>query len=534
MDVNTCFVLTEDIRVIAYYSHLVPIAFALFLSLYAVVQTKFSKLALVFFLFTCSFSLWLVGDLFPWTSDSYDLVYYTWSWLDFVNVVFFALGAYFFGLLARGKISLVEKGLLLLIIVPAFLITITGNSVVEFDQAICEAINNDWLTVYKLYAEIAIVLLMLWSFGMAWKGADGRKRTQITVIAAAILLFFGVFAGTEFVASVTGVYEINLYGLFILPLFLIVLTFAITDLRLFQLRFVGTQVLAYVLIIMVGSQLLFIQDSTSRNLSLITLAMSLFLGVLLIENAKSEEEARIKIEELAKELELANKQQVTLIHFITHQVKGFLTKSRNVFSMMLEGDCGPTSEQIHTMADEGFKSSTKGVDTVQEILNAANIRSGKVEYVMAPFDLKELIEEIEKDLRANAEGKQLAFTTDLGTEPLTIQGDRGQLINAYKNLIDNSIKYTPSGSVSVRLKKEKGKALFTVEDTGVGITPEDMTHLFTEGGHGKESQKINVESTGFGLYIVKSIVEAHKGRVWATSEGEGKGSRFSIEIPVAS
>ncbi len=70
-----------------------------------------------------------------------------------------------------------------------------------------------------------------------------------------------------------------------------------------------------------------------------------------------------------------------------------------------------------------------------------------------------------------------------------------------------------------------------MEDSGIGITPEDMKKLFTEGGHGKDSTKVNVESTGFGLYIVKSIIEAHKGKVWAESEGAGKGSRFIIELP---
>ncbi len=76
------------------------------------------------------------------------------------------------------------------------------------------------------------------------------------------------------------------------------------------------------------------------------------------------------------------------------------------------------------------------------------------------------------------------------------------------------------------------KAVFTIEDTGVGISAEDMQHLFTEGGHGKDSLKINTESTGFGLYIVKNIIDAHKGKVWAESEGAGKGSRFFVELPL--
>ena len=78
-----------------------------------------------------------------------------------------------------------------------------------------------------------------------------------------------------------------------------------------------------------------------------------------------------------------------------------------------------------------------------------------------------------------------------------------------------------------------GKIKLSVKDTGLGITAEDMEHLFTEGGRGKDSVKVNVDSTGYGLFTVKMIVEAHKGRVWAESEGAGKGSQFYVELPLA-
>ena len=70
-----------------------------------------------------------------------------------------------------------------------------------------------------------------------------------------------------------------------------------------------------------------------------------------------------------------------------------------------------------------------------------------------------------------------------------------------------------------------------MKDTGVGISPEDRSRLFIEGGKGKDSLKINVESTGFGLYIAKKIIEAHGGRIWVESEGPGTGSTFSVELP---
>lgn len=532
MDINTCYETTNAYHAIAFYAHLVPTVLALFLSSYTLIKTKASKLAIAFFAFTVGFSLWLIGDVFTWTSSNYDVVYFTWSWLDAVNIAFYALGAYFFGILTRERISLWEKLVLFGLCVPAFVMTALDMSLLDFYQPVCEATENATLTLYKIIAEWVIIGMVLLSFMLAWTKSTVGKRLRTGTILAALLLFYGVFSSTEYIATTTNIYEINLYGLFILPLFLIVMTYAITNLGIFEFRLLGTQILAYALIIMVGSQLLFLQDTTESTLSLITLGITIFFAFLLLQNAKKEEQARVRIEELAKELEKANKQQVILIHFITHQIKGFVTKSRNIFSMMKDGDFGVAPEAMRPMIEEGLRSDTKGVSMIQEILNAANIKSGKVAYSKEPFDLKALVDEIGMDLKTAAEAKGLTLKLETGTEPLMYPGDKGQLVNALKNLIDNSIKYTLKGEVRVKLVQEEKAVRFTVEDTGVGITQEDMKNLFTEGGHGTNSAKINVESTGFGLYIVKNIIEAHNGKVWAESDGEGKGSQFIAELPV--
>ena len=111
-----------------------------------------------------------------------------------------------------------------------------------------------------------------------------------------------------------------------------------------------------------------------------------------------------------------------------------------------------------------------------------------------------------------------------------VSGDVFWLREAINNLIDNSIKYTKTGTITTMLSDGNGKVKFTIKDTGIGITDEDKKNLFTEGGRGKDSVKTNVDSTGYGLYTVKLVIEAHKGKVWAESEGEGKGSTFHVEL----
>jgi signal transduction histidine kinase len=112
----------------------------------------------------------------------------------------------------------------------------------------------------------------------------------------------------------------------------------------------------------------------------------------------------------------------------------------------------------------------------------------------------------------------------------TMQGDAEQLSHALFNLIDNAIKYTPNGEVTVSLARTDSGIRFSVKDSGIGIGEKDKDHIFTEGGKGEESQKVNPDSTGYGLYIVKGIALAHGGKVWFESPGPGNGTTFFMEL----
>ena len=170
----------------------------------------------------------------------------------------------------------------------------------------------------------------------------------------------------------------------------------------------------------------------------------------------------------------------------------------------------------------------------RDILDASNLKKGTISFNKKQFDLLKGIEAAVMELQETAQAKSLTLNFQSSVVSLPIEGDEEKLIkHVVRNVIDNSIKYTPTGSVTVNLSEEGNVARIVVEDTGIGITPEDMANLFTEGGRGKNSIKVNVHSTGYGLYIAKQIVEAHGGHIKAESAGEGKGSRFVIELPTA-
>ena len=241
----------------------------------------------------------------------------------------------------------------------------------------------------------------------------------------------------------------------------------------------------------------------------------------------------LELVRLKQALEAANAQQESLLHFISHEVKGFLTKDASAFAALADGDFGDLPEALKPFVERALTQSRDGARSVTDILTASNQKKGTVSYTKEIFDLKAVAEgAVEKaKSTADAKGLVLSFSADSGVS-YTFNGDKGKIgDNVFRNVIDNAINYTPSGSVAISLKKESGKFIFSVKDTGIGIKEEDRKLLFTAGGHGKDSQKVNVHSTGYGLFIAKNIMEAHGGSIRAESKGEGEGSIFIVELP---
>ena len=236
---------------------------------------------------------------------------------------------------------------------------------------------------------------------------------------------------------------------------------------------------------------------------------------------------------LREELQVANEGQANLLHIINHQIKGYLTKARLLFDDLLNDPSYNLTEKVVPMVRQGYDSVTEGVEFVQDFLNASNIERGTFTYNMVPMDLRKIVEEQSAKMKDAAIDKGLKYDLEISEGNYQMTGDMIQVGQAVRNLIDNSIKYTPSGNMAVKLQNKDGKILFSVKDTGVGISEELKPKLFTKGGRDKDSQKINVNSTGFGLAFVKGVAEAHKGRVWAESAGVGKGAEFFMELSAA-
>lgn len=531
-------IFSKDLPSLLYYSHIPATAIALIVGFFVYFNGRKFLLNRLLLLISVCFSLWTLCNLISWTNIHSSFILFTWSFFGILSSFISIFCIYFvYVFLTKEDVSLRIKTIFAALLAPVLLLAATSVSLAGFNLTACDAFEYEGLAFQIYYTSLG-VLAILWIFALLvghYRRSSSSVRKQIILMGIGIESFLFSFFTMGFLGSyLTSLgllpdSQIEMYGLFGMIVFMIYLAIIIVRFKTFNVGLLASQALVMALIVLIGAQLTFVRSLTNMILTAIALVLTGLIGIILIRSVRREILLRKHVETLAKDLEKSNQQQIILIHFITHQIKGFVAKSRNIFAGLREGDYGVLPDTMVPLVEEGFRSDTKGAETIQEILNAANIKSGKVTYKKESFDLKALIEEVLSDLRPLAEKKGLELTSALAD--VTLTGDKVQLVNAFKNLIDNSIKYTPSGSVAISLAQTDGKVHFEIKDTGVGITEEDMKGLFTEGGRGKNSQRVNVESTGFGLFIVKNIVEAHGGKVWAESEGGGKGSRFIVELP---
>ena len=538
MDINTCFATTFDVRTLALYANIVPALTSIILAGFVLRSAVDRSKVYMFAGFVGVFSLWLLANSVLWTSNDYYLVAGLWTPLAYVELLFFLLLFCFFYLDVFSVIPRWLSALVLVTTAVSFVINVLGGASAGFDQAWCNMYNSEFLNNYNLGVEIVILLaiLGLGTYRVLKLKEKKDEQIRLTMITSSIVLFMGIFSGSEYVSANSTVYLAELYALFFLPIFILFLTVAITTYGTFRLGDTVAKALFYIFLVFSGAQFFFVSSLASAVLTTIAFLMTLSFGILLLRSYEREARIRAQVEQLAGELAKTNERQETLIHFIGHEVKNSLTKDAGAFAAIAQGDFGAPPDGMKPFVEHALAESRQSAGSVENILKAANLKKGTVAYAKAPFELKALVSEAVEKARPMAMEKRLALSFlegDSGS-PYIFNGDKSQISDhVLRNLIENSINYTPSGSVTVSLKKEGNKFVFAVKDTGIGISEEDKKRLFTEGGHGKDSQKINVHSTGYGLYIAKSIVEAHGGAIGVESEGQSKGSLFVVELPVS-
>jgi len=329
----------------------------------------------------------------------------------------------------------------------------------------------------------------------------------------------------------------SLAAIFTFP-FIVLTSYAIIKHKLLNIKVLATEILAVVLSIITLIQIVFSESSLELVFNLSVFVLVLIFSSLLIRSVIREVEAREEIELLAKDLEKANvrlreldKLKSEFVSIASHQLRSPLTAVKGYASLILEGSFGKAPEAIKEAVEKIFDSSQTMVASVEDFLNVSRIEQGRMKYEMSVFDVGDLAKKVIEELEPIAQKKQLKLSYSSESKENQVKADIGKIKQVISNLVDNAIKYTEKGSVDVNVSQSDDKIRIAVNDTGIGISAQTLPRLFDRFVRDRNANKVNVSGSGLGLYVAKQLVEGHKGRVWAESKGEGKGSTFIIEIP---
>jgi PAS domain S-box-containing protein len=235
---------------------------------------------------------------------------------------------------------------------------------------------------------------------------------------------------------------------------------------------------------------------------------------------------------LAREAEEANRVKDEFLATLSHELRTPLNAVLGYTRMLREGHIGPDRQARAMETIE--RNANLLAQLVADVLDVSSIVTGKTRLNMAFCDLRPLVQAATDVVRPSAEAKGIELRVDAPATPVNARCDEERIQQVFWNLLSNAVKFTPSGHVSIALHNSGGRAKVTVTDTGIGIPPKSLPFVFQRFWQGETASHRGAGGLGLGLALARHFVELHGGTIQVGSEGEGKGTTFTVTLPATS
>jgi signal transduction histidine kinase/uncharacterized membrane protein YhdT len=373
-----------------------------------------------------------------------------------------------------------------------------------------------------------------------------KLKLQYVLIGVSIFYLANMIfnIGLPILFDIVRLYWIGDYSTLFL---LAALSYAAIARQLFNIKVVLSQALVGIIAV-----ILLAQTASSHNLSdflsrLFLLLTFIILGQLLAKSVQTEVKRREELETLTyqletvnvkltmayKELEKLDKAKSEFISITSHQLRTPLTAIKGYLSMLTEGVYGRVNQKMKEPIQNVYQSNERLIKLVNDLLSLSRLDAGKVKFEPQLISLEEIIKDIIEEFKLPIENKGLYIKIKKVKTPFPkVFADQDHVRQAILNIIDNAIKYTEKGGITIELLKTENKAQIKISDTGKGITREELDRLFQMFSRASAGNQFHAEGAGIGLYIAKKFIEMHKGRIYAESKGDNSGSIFTIELPL--
>lgn len=383
-----------------------------------------------------------------------------------------------------------------------------------------------------LYMLYAVYISGFFTAGLAILGykmyllKDPVVRRQLGYLLSGYLFASTLAMFTNLTLPYFGIFTYNWLGQVLTVLMVLPVTYAIFKHRLFDVKVIATELITVILCLVLFIRLLFDTTPRSQIIDTFLLISVMFIGYFLIRSVTKEIEQREEIERLSQE-------KSEFMTFASHEIRNPITAMRGLASLIVDGTTGDAPVETRDAARKILIAGHDVLNIISTYLNKSKMELGQITYDKATFDMGEAIASIAEGYVPNAEVKGLSFDINIDrSHKYNMTGDQGKVKEVVGNLIDNAVKYTSAGGIAVSVERHGPFVRTVVADTGVGIPKETLGELFKKFSR-QDAQKVNLLGTGIGLYLAKTFIEAQGGRIWAESDGAGRGSRFIVEFPAA-
>lgn len=399
-------------------------------------------------------------------------------------------------------------------------------------------LNKGGYLGYSIYF-IVVVCLAYRSLLKTYFRVAGVEKKQLQLILWGTLVGFVFGAIFNLFLPYFGNYRFIYLG----PLFsfsmVVSIAYSISKYRLFELKVITTQISTFILWVFLFVKVLVSGSLEDQLVNLGLLVITIIAGIFLIKSVTQEVKRREELQDLTKKLETSNEKlqqldqaRADFITIASHQLRTPPTTIKWYLSAVKNGDYGKIEGELKETLLKTEAVNNSLIALIDDLLNASRIERGKMEFIFSPTDILKLVRVTVDQLEplAGIKALKLNFTPPQVVPPL-VMADGEKVRQVINNFIDNAIKYTTSGEITVNISTTPKEVVVEVSDSGKGFSPEAGQVLFEKYVRG-QSAAIHSTGLGLGLYVAKVVMEQHKGRIWAKSEGEGKGSTFGFALPI--
>lgn len=504
---------------------------------------------LVFFLLTITQSIWALSTFLMYENCGDDSIVIFWDkiiyfFVSFLIALLFHLSLEICGLTRTKVNKILLPAAYGIGSILAYLATTDYLVGGVFDyQWGCHTLartGHHFFVAYLLF----FVSLAIYNLFLTWrKETDRIKKNRLLYAFLAFFIF-----SLDGIASVQA-YGIGIYPWYYLffPVFSIVITYATTEKNL-HASVIATDTLVAFILILVSTFFFFPDIDLGFWGKAFIFLLLLWFCILLVKATESESRRResaeavlvqerslrAEAEKIAADLKRLDAAKTQFMLSTQHHLRSPLTIVQGYLSMIGEGAYGKINAKVSEKVSVALQETQKLIKMVNDLLDMAknnmNLEGGAKESV----DMSLIIRGVINDLAQNAKNRGLFLTfVDTGKIMAVPAINSNAIGEAIYNLVDNAIKYTEQGGVTIKMSQIDNAIRISISDTGIGLDQKDRRGLFSRTfERGEKAKKINTIGKGIGLYLASQMIYNNNGKIWVESAGRGKGSTFFVEFPI--